>query len=95
MLTVDQLHWLLEGTDIGVVQRHPKRLYGACPERAPLYGLVAARCSPVTYWAETDRRTESASACDGCAGHELKPDEDEDGFPNVPTGRPARATAAP
>ncbi len=26
-LTVEQLHWLLEGIDIGVVQRHPKRLY--------------------------------------------------------------------
>ena len=27
VLTVEQLHWLLEGIDIGVVQRHPKRLY--------------------------------------------------------------------
>ena len=26
-LTVEQLHWLLEGVDIGVVQRHPQRLY--------------------------------------------------------------------
>ena len=26
-LTVEQLHWLLEGIDIGIVQRHPKRLY--------------------------------------------------------------------
>ncbi len=26
-LTVEQLHWLLEGIDVGVVQRHPKRLY--------------------------------------------------------------------
>ena len=26
-LTVEQLHWLLEGIDIGVVQRHPKRPY--------------------------------------------------------------------
>ena len=26
-LTVEQLHWLLEGIDIGVVQRHPHRLY--------------------------------------------------------------------
>lgn len=26
-LTVEQLHWLLEGIDIGVVQRHPKRQY--------------------------------------------------------------------
>ena len=26
-LTVAQLHWLLEGIDIGVVQRHPQRLY--------------------------------------------------------------------
>ena len=26
-LTVEQLHWLLEGIDIGVVQRHPRRLY--------------------------------------------------------------------
>lgn len=26
-LTVEQLHWLLEGIDIAVVQRHPKRLY--------------------------------------------------------------------
>ena len=26
-LTVEQLHWLLEGIDIGVVQRHPKRVY--------------------------------------------------------------------
>ena len=26
-LTVEQLHWLLEGIDIGVVQRHPQRLY--------------------------------------------------------------------
>ena len=24
---VEQLHWLLEGIDIGVVQRHPHRLY--------------------------------------------------------------------
>jgi len=27
VLTVEQLHWLLEGTDIAVVQRHPQRLY--------------------------------------------------------------------
>jgi transposase len=26
-LTIEQLHWLLEGIDIGVVQRHPQRLY--------------------------------------------------------------------
>jgi transposase len=26
-LTVEQLHWLLEGIDIGVVQRHPQRIY--------------------------------------------------------------------
>lgn len=26
-LTVEQLHWLLEGIDIGVVQRHPNRVY--------------------------------------------------------------------
>jgi transposase len=26
-LTVEQLHWLLEGIDIAVVQRHPKRQY--------------------------------------------------------------------
>ena len=26
-LTVEQLHWLLEGIDIGVVQRHPQRMY--------------------------------------------------------------------
>ena len=26
-LRVEQLHWLLEGIDIGVVQRHPQRLY--------------------------------------------------------------------
>lgn len=26
-LTVEQLHWLLEGIDIGVVQRHPSRVY--------------------------------------------------------------------
>lgn len=26
-LTVEQLHWLLEGIDIAVVQRHPERLY--------------------------------------------------------------------
>ena len=26
-LTVEQLHWLLEGIDIGVVQRHPRRAY--------------------------------------------------------------------
>ena len=26
-LTVEQLHWLLEGIDIAVVQRHPHRLY--------------------------------------------------------------------
>ena len=26
-LTVEQLHWLLEGIDIGVVQRHPRRVY--------------------------------------------------------------------
>ncbi len=26
-LTVEQLHWLLEGIDIGVVQRHPRRMY--------------------------------------------------------------------
>ena len=26
-LTVEQLHWLLEGIDIAVVQRHPQRLY--------------------------------------------------------------------
>ena len=27
VLTVEQLHWLLEGIDIGVVQRHPRRRY--------------------------------------------------------------------
>jgi transposase len=27
ILTVEQLHWLLEGIDIGVVQRHPQRIY--------------------------------------------------------------------
>ena len=27
VLTVEQLHWLLEGIDIGVVQRHPQRAY--------------------------------------------------------------------
>ncbi len=26
-LTLGQLHWLLEGIDIGVVQRHPQRIY--------------------------------------------------------------------
>jgi transposase len=26
-LTVEQLHWLLEGIDIGAVQRHPHRQY--------------------------------------------------------------------
>ena len=26
-LTAEQLHWLLEGIDIAVVQRHPQRLY--------------------------------------------------------------------
>jgi transposase len=26
-LTVEQLHWLLDGIDIAVVQRHSKRLY--------------------------------------------------------------------
>ena len=26
-LTIEQLHWLLEGIDIAVVQRHPQRLY--------------------------------------------------------------------
>lgn len=26
-LTVEQLHWLLEGIDIRVVQRHPHRVY--------------------------------------------------------------------
>lgn len=26
-LSVEQLHWLLEGIDIAVVQRHPQRLY--------------------------------------------------------------------
>lgn len=26
-VTVEQLHWLLEGIDIAVVQRHPQRLY--------------------------------------------------------------------
>jgi transposase len=26
-LTVEQLHWLLDGIDIGVVQRHPRRQY--------------------------------------------------------------------
>lgn len=26
-LTVEQLHWLLEGIDIAVVQRHPRRQY--------------------------------------------------------------------
>lgn len=26
-LTVEQLHWLLEGIDIGTVQRHPRRVY--------------------------------------------------------------------
>ncbi len=25
--TVEQLHWLLEGIDIAVVQRHPQRIY--------------------------------------------------------------------
>jgi hypothetical protein len=24
---VEQLHWLLEGIDIAVVQRHPQRIY--------------------------------------------------------------------
>jgi len=27
VLSVEQLHWLLEGIDIGVVQRHPRRAY--------------------------------------------------------------------
>ena len=27
VLTVEQLHWLLQGIDIALVQRHPKRLY--------------------------------------------------------------------
>ena len=27
MLTVEQLHWLLEGMDIAAMQRHPQRLY--------------------------------------------------------------------
>jgi transposase len=27
VLTVEQLHWRLEGIDIGVVQRHPLRVY--------------------------------------------------------------------
>ena len=26
-LTVEQLHWLLEGIDVGVVRRHPHRAY--------------------------------------------------------------------
>ncbi len=26
-LSVEQLHWLLEGIDIGVVRRHPQRRY--------------------------------------------------------------------
>ena len=26
-LSIEQLHWLLEGIDIAVVQRHPKRVY--------------------------------------------------------------------
>lgn len=26
-LSVEQLHWLLEGIDVGVVQRHPSRRY--------------------------------------------------------------------
>ena len=26
-LTVEQLHWLLDGIDIAVVQRHPQRIY--------------------------------------------------------------------
>lgn len=26
-LTVEQLHWLLEGIDVGAVQRHPRRRY--------------------------------------------------------------------
>jgi transposase len=26
-LTVEQLHWLLEGIDIAVVARHPQRIY--------------------------------------------------------------------
>lgn len=26
-LTVEQLHWLLEGIDIAVMQRHPQRVY--------------------------------------------------------------------
>ena len=26
-LTVEQLHWLLEGIDVGVVRRHPQRVY--------------------------------------------------------------------
>jgi hypothetical protein len=25
--TVEQLHWQLEGIDVGVVQRHPQRLH--------------------------------------------------------------------
>ncbi len=27
VLTVEQLHWLLEGIDIGIVRRHPRRVY--------------------------------------------------------------------
>jgi transposase len=27
MLTVEQLHWLLEGIDVAAVQRHPRRVY--------------------------------------------------------------------
>lgn len=26
-LSVEQLHWLLEGIDVGVVRRHPQRMY--------------------------------------------------------------------
>ncbi len=26
-LSVEQLHWLLEGIDVGVIQRHPRREY--------------------------------------------------------------------
>ena len=26
-LTVEQLHWLLDGIDLAVVQRHPRRIY--------------------------------------------------------------------
>jgi len=26
-LTIEQLHWLLDGIDVAVVLRHPRRLY--------------------------------------------------------------------